>query len=143
MDTNDLMFDVWFWTESEDLIKFADLAMHSAKRAGKHRVMMFTPEMQKAFLRALQYRTKMPSSYENGEFELFFQPQFNISTNELRGFEALLRWNEPELGKISPEDFIPIAEESGFIKVLGEWVLKKAFLCQREWEDKFNYKGTM
>ena len=79
---------------------------------------MFTPELQKEFLRRMMYKTKMPAAFDNGEFELFFQPQFDISSNELRGFEALLRWNEPELGKISPEDFIPVAEESGFIKIL-------------------------
>lgn len=130
-------------TESEDLIKFADLAMHDAKKAGKNRVMMFTPEMQKKFLRGVMYKSKMPGSFEKGDFKLFFQPQFNISTNTLRGFEALLRWDEPELGSISPEDFIPMAEESGFINVLGEWVLNKAFVCQREWEEKFDYHGTM
>lgn len=130
-------------TEKEDLVKFADLAMHDAKKAGKNRVLMFTPELQKEFLRRMMYKTKMPDAFEKGEFELFFQPQFDISSNELRGFEALLRWNEPELGKISPEDFIPVAEESGFIKTLGEWVLKKAFTCQREWEEKYDYNGVM
>ena len=130
-------------SEKEDLVKFADLAMHDAKKAGKNRVLMFTPELQKEFLRRMMYKTKMPAAFDNGEFELFFQPQFDISSNELRGFEALLRWNEPELGKISPEDFIPVAEESGFIKILGAWVLKKAFTCQRDWEEKFAYKGVM
>lgn len=130
-------------SEKEDLVKFADLAMHDAKKAGKNRVLMFTPELQKEFLRRMMYKTKMPAAFDKGEFELFFQPQFDISSNELRGFEALLRWNEPELGKISPEDFIPVAEESGFIKVLGAWVLKKAFTCQREWEEKFDYNGVM
>lgn len=130
-------------TESEDLVKFADLAMHEAKKAGKRRVFMFTPEMQKEFLRRVIYKTKMPAAFEKGEFELFFQPQFDIASNELRGFEALLRWNEPEFGKISPEEFIPIAEESGFINTLGAWVLKKAFTCQREWEDKYDYRGVM
>lgn len=130
-------------TESEDLVKFADLAMHDAKKAGKNRVFMFTPDLQKEFLLRMMYKTKMPGAFERGEFELFFQPQFDIASSELRGFEALLRWNEPELGKISPEDFIPVAEESGFINILGSWVLKKAFTCQREWEEKFDYKGVM
>lgn len=130
-------------SEREDLIKFSDLAMHEAKKAGKHRVMMFSPEMQKNFLRKVMYKNKMPSSFENGEFDLFFQPQFDISSNTLRGFEALLRWDEPELGNISPEDFIPVAEESGFILTLGEWVLNTAFECQRTWEEKYDYHGTM
>lgn len=130
-------------TESEDLIKFADLAMHSAKKAGKHRVLMFTPEMQKEFLRINQFKTKMPSSFEHGDFELFFQPQFDIASDSLRGFEALLRWHESEIGNISPDEFIPIAEETGFIKTLGAWVLEKAFLCQRSWEERFDYDGIM
>lgn len=130
-------------TEREDLIKFSDLAMHEAKKAGKHRIMMFTPEMHKEFLRKVMYKNKMPSSFEKGEFALFFQPQFDIAKNTLRGFEALLRWNEHEFGKIPPEEFIPVAEESGFINTLGEWVLRKAFTCQREWEEKFDYDGVM
>lgn len=129
--------------EREDLIKFSDLAMHHAKKSGKHRVVMFNSEMQKEFLRSLMYKTKMPSAFEKGQFDLFFQPQFDISSNTLRGFEALLRWNEPELGNISPEDFIPVAEESGFILTLGEWVLNTAFECQRTWEEKYDYHGTM
>jgi len=130
-------------TESEDLVKFADLAMHDAKKAGKNRIFMFTPELQKEFLRRMMYKTKMPGAFERGEFELFFQPQFDIASSELRGFEALLRWNQPEVGRISPEEFIPVAEESGFINILGAWVLKKAFTCQKEWEEKFEYHGVM
>lgn len=130
-------------TESEDLVKFADLAMYDAKKAGKNRVFMFTPEIQKEFLLRMRYKSKMPSAFEHGEFILFFQPQFNIASNDLRGFEALLRWNDKELGRIAPDDFIPVAEESGFINTLGAWVLKKAFTCQCEWEKKFNYNGIM
>lgn len=130
-------------TESEDLVKFADLAMYDAKKAGKNRVFMFTPEIQKEFLLRMRYKSKMPSAFEHGEFVLFFQPQFNIASNDLRGFEALLRWNDQELGRIAPDDFIPVAEESGFINTLGAWVLKKAFTCQCEWEKKFDYNGIM
>lgn len=130
-------------TEGEDLIKFADLAMHSAKKAGRHRILMFTPDMQKEFLRIVMFKSKMPKSFENGDFELFFQPQFDIASNKLRGFEALLRWHEPEIGSVSPDEFIPVAEETGFIKTLGTWVLEKAFTCQYSWEEKFDYDGIM
>ena len=130
-------------TEGEDLIKFADLAMHSAKKAGRHRILMFTPDMQKEFLRIVMFKSKMPESFENGDFELFFQPQFDIASNKLRGFEALLRWHEPEIGSVSPDEFIPVAEETGFIKTLGAWVLEKAFTCQYSWEEKFDYDGIM
>lgn len=126
-----------------DLIKFADLAMHRAKKEGKHCVYMFSSEMHQAFLREVQIKEKMPQAFENGEFTLFFQPQFDIETSKLRGFEALLRWTEPELGVISPEEFIPLAEESGFILTLGEWVIKKGIECQKKWENNFDYEGIM
>ena len=89
------------------------------------------------------FKSKMPKSFENGDFELFFQPQFDIAYNKLRGFEALLRWHEPEIGSVSPDEFIPVAEETGFIKTLGTWVLEKAFTCQYSWEEKFDYDGIM
>lgn len=129
--------------ESNELINFADLAMHNAKKAGKHQLMMFTQEMQSKFLRSEMLKSKMQTAFTKGEFELFFQPQFDISSSKLRGFEALLRWNESVEGLIGPDEFIPLAEENNFILILGEWVLKKAFECQKKWEQKFNFDGIM
>ncbi|MCQ2610407.1 MAG: bifunctional diguanylate cyclase/phosphodiesterase [Treponema sp.] len=130
--------------EQDDLIKFADLAMHDAKMNGKNHVSLFTAEMQRDFLRKLQFRTKMPIAFHNNEFSLNFQPQFDIKTTKLRGFEALLRWHSETFGNISPEEFVPIAEDSGFIHELGTWVLRKAFECQKRWEDTYpEYKGIM
>ena len=127
----------------EDLLKFADLAMHHAKKDGRHRTCIFTPEMQKTFLRKVFYKERMPAAFEDNEFKLFFQPQFDIASNTLRGFEALIRWEDPEYGRIPPDDFIPIAEESGFIVKLGEWILNTAFDFQKKWETKYDYDGVM
>ena len=130
-------------SSSDDLLNFADLALRNAKSQGKRRALRFTAEMQKAVLRKINYSSKMPVAFERMEFQLFFQPQFDIATNKLRGFEALLRWNESTLGRISPEDFIPIAEENGFITTLGTWVLDTAFKFQKKWQENFGYKGIM
>ncbi len=130
-------------SEAQDLIKFADLAMHSAKSQGKHRIAVFTPEMHKALLRKMFYKSRMPEAFKENEFRLFFQPQFDISTNTLRGFEALLRWITLDGGKISPEEFIPVAEESGFIVTLGEWIINTAFEFQKKWEENYDYHGIM
>ena len=130
-------------SSSDDLLNFADLALRNAKSQGKRRALRFTAEMQKAVLRKINYSSKMPDAFERMEFQLFFQPQFDIATNKLRGFEALLRWNESTLGRISPEDFIPIAEENGFITTLGTWVLDTAFKFQKKWQENFGYKGIM
>lgn len=130
-------------SSSDDLLNFADLALRNAKSQGKRRALRFTAEMQKAVLRKINYSSKMPVAFERMEFQLFFQPQFDIATNKLRGFEALLRWNESTLGRISPEDFIPIAEENGFITTLGTWVLDTAFKFQKKWQENFEYKGIM
>ncbi len=130
-------------SSSDDLLNFADLALRNAKAQGKRRALRFTSEMQKAVLRKINYSSKMPIAFERMEFQLFFQPQFDIASNTLRGFEALLRWNESTLGRISPEDFIPIAEENGFITTLGTWVLDTAFKFQKKWQENFGYKGIM
>lgn len=130
-------------TESEDLIRFADLAMHAAKQNGKNRILSFTPEIYKTFLIQMLYKTKMPEAFRKKEFTLKYQPQFDITTNKLRGFEALLRWESEELGTISPDDFIAVAEETGFILQLGTWVIESVFETQKRWEEKYNFDGTI
>lgn len=127
----------------DDLLNFADLALRNAKAQGKRHTLRFTSEMQKSVLRKINYSSKMSLAFERMEFQLFFQPQFDISTNTLRGFEALLRWNDSSLGRVSPEDFIPIAEENGFIITLGTWVLDTAFKFQKKWQENFGFKGIM
>lgn len=129
--------------EAEDLLRFSDLAMRDAKEKGRNRVVLFSSDMYKTFLVKMLYKTKMPEGFNNKEFKIKFQPQFDIPTDKLRGFEALLRWDSKELGQIPPDDFIPVAEDSGFILTLGTWVLEEVFKIQKRWEEEYKFDGIL
>ncbi len=107
------------------LLKSADIALNKAKNEGKNRYVLFDRNMQIEIDFHSRIATYMRSALENEEFYLVYQPQF-FPNKKLRGFEALIRWNSPYLGNISPVSFIPIAEEINFISVLGQWILEKA-----------------
>jgi len=79
----------------------------------------------------------------NERFQLYYQPQFDVATNKLRGFEALLRWYDDEIGWINPEQFIPIAEETKLVIPLGEWILETAISTLKEWIEKYDFDGIM
>lgn len=87
-------------------------------------------------LTQMQLETDMRQGFERGEFCLYYQPIFTIETNNLAGFEALIRWNHPTRGMVSPDQFIPIAEENGLILPLGRWILFESCRQMREWQDK-------
>ena len=107
------------------LLKSADIALNKAKNEGKNRYVLFDRNMQIEIDFHSRIATYMRSALENEEFYLVYQPQF-FPNKKLRGFEALIRWNSPYLGNISPVSFIPIAEEINFISILGQWILEKA-----------------
>lgn len=107
------------------LLKNADIALNRAKNEGKNRYVLFDRNMQIEIDFQSQISTYMRSALKNNEFYLVYQPQF-FPDKKLRGFEALIRWNSPELGSISPVSFIPVAEETNFISVLGQWILETA-----------------
>jgi len=107
------------------LLKNADIALNKAKNEGKNRYVLFDRNMQIEIDFQSQIATYMHSALENNEFYLVYQPQF-FPNKKLRGFEALIRWNSPQLGSISPVSFIPVAENSNFITVLGQWILETA-----------------
>ncbi|MCR5621741.1 MAG: bifunctional diguanylate cyclase/phosphodiesterase [Treponema sp.] len=130
-------------SNSTDLLKFADLAVKRAKRNGKNNMVFFEQKMYDDFLHRSLLQQKLIITSANGSFEQYYQPQFNLQDNTLRGFEALLRWNDPTLGMISPEEFIPIAEETHVICELGSWVLKRACATLREWREKYGFQGVM
>lgn len=127
----------------DELIRFADMAIHYAKKNGKNNFVYFEPDMQRAFIQKLTLQTKMTTAIIEGNFRQYYQPQFDIRTGELRGFEALLRWKDEEMGDISPSVFIPIAEETGLIIPIGRWVMKTAISTLKTWEEKYNFEGII
>lgn len=129
--------------EPEDLLRFTDIAMRRAKKDGKNRITNFKPEMQRVFIQKLNMQAKMSAALINNDFYLVYQPQFDIKTGDLRGFEALMRWHDKELGDIGPAIFIPLAEETGMILEIGDWVLNAAFCTLKNWQQKYSFKGIM
>ena len=119
----------------ETLSMCADTAMYRAKKAGRNTFRFFTNEMQKSSARALQIENALRRALESGELSLVYQPQMSLADNRIIGTEALLRWKHPGLGPLSPAEFIPIAEDSGLILPIGEWVLRTAVRQMRAWLD--------
>jgi diguanylate cyclase (GGDEF)-like protein len=113
-------------TSSADILKCADTAMYKAKEYGKNSVQFFRKEMMTDALQKVQLENKMMTAIQNDEFSLYYQPQYSADDKRIRGFEALARWHSPEYGNIRPDQFIPMAEETGYIVRLGEWILRTA-----------------
>ncbi|MCA1318409.1 EAL domain-containing protein [Bacillus tianshenii] len=120
----------------ETLIKNADTAMYQVKELGKNNFQFYTPAMNEAVSRRMKLEIGLRKALERHEFTVVYQPQINVNTNQIIGAEALLRWNHPEWGSISPAEFIPIAEETGLILQIGEWILKEACLQNKRWQDQ-------
>ncbi len=116
-----------------DIIKQADASMHRAKANGSGNVQLFRPQMQEAADERLRLETRLHDALENDAFELYYQPQASISDGSLIGAETLLRWNDAELGPVSPAKFIPIAEETGLILQIGAWVIESVCAQIHEW----------
>ena len=130
-------------TVSEELLRRADVAMYVAKRAGKARHVVFAPEMDGNAVRRLDLEADLRRAIGADQLELYFQPVMAIHSGGLMGFEALVRWNHPELGLVAPAQFIPLAEESGLIVPLGNWVLSAACAQLRRWQDGWPGGGEL
>ncbi|MDH3978902.1 MAG: EAL domain-containing protein [Gammaproteobacteria bacterium] len=122
--------------ESDVLLRNADAAMYRAKEAGRNTYRFFTPEMNIQLLQRLEMESHLRYAVSKKELSLHFQPQVDIKSGELVGAEALLRWHNPELGHIAPDDFIPLAEETGLINEIGEWVLMQTCQTARTWQGR-------
>lgn len=121
--------------DAEVLIKNADIAMYSAKGKGRNQYVFCTPVMKNNVAETTKLSNHLYRALEKGELEVYYQPQINCITNKIIGLEALLRWNHPELGIISPAKFIPIAEQTGLIMSIGEWVIRTACIQNKAWQD--------
>jgi len=126
-----------FPTDSRDqdtLIRNADTAMYRAKELGRNSCQFYTPEMNARALEKLSLESSLRRALERREFVLYFQPKVSLVTGEITGVEALLRWRHPELGLVSPADFMLMLEETGLIVPTGEWVIRAACAQIRSWQ---------
>ncbi|MBE6349220.1 MAG: bifunctional diguanylate cyclase/phosphodiesterase [Spirochaetaceae bacterium] len=129
--------------KSSELLKYADMAMSEVKKTGKKNYFFFKQLMQETFLQKVNLETKLTEAIDSNQFQLYFQPQMDIASNKIRGFEALLRWYDKDLGWISPSQFIPMTEESKLIIPLGSWVLEQACATLAQWQKDYNFDGIM
>jgi diguanylate cyclase (GGDEF)-like protein/PAS domain S-box-containing protein len=122
--------------DANDLFKSADIALYSAKADGRGTYHFFEPAMKEPYLARQALKTDLRLALANGEFQLAYQPIIDVQSNQVRGFEALLRWQHPDRGFMLPAEFIPVAEETGLILPIGEWVLERACAEASKWPEQ-------
>lgn len=121
--------------DAETLLKYADTAMYKAKEQGKSCYQFYSPALDTSSSDRLSIENDMRAALEHDEFQLYFQPQVELTSGRIVGAEALIRWLHPQRGLIPPNEFLPVAEESGLILPIGEWVCETACRLNKSWQD--------
>lgn len=125
------------YNNPEDIVRDADLAMYRAKVKGKGRYELFDSKLHSGAVSMLQLEIDLRRAIEQKEFILHYQPIYSLNSERIVGFESLIRWNHPERGMIPPNEFIPVAEETGLILQIGQWVLRESCRQMWEWQEKY------
>jgi len=120
-------------SDVSELMKNADLAMYCAKAQGRSKIMTFNADLRADYEHKVRVETDLQLALRDKQFELYYQPKFNIAAGSIDSVEALIRWNHPDRGMIPPDHFIPVAEECGLLQQMGMWVLKEACRQAAEW----------
>jgi diguanylate cyclase (GGDEF)-like protein len=126
-----------------ELMRNADTAMYKAKEYGKNNIQFFEGVMKKEIIDKVNFETELKTALQNEEFFLVYQPIYNLKEKTIRGFEVLTRWNSPNLGFVSPDRFIRVAEELGLIIPLGEWIIRTACKTFRDLQEKHKLEGLL
>lgn len=120
-------------TSAEELVQYARLAVHESKRTGKNQIKEFKDESKHQILRTVEIEKALTHALDQNEFTIVYQPKVSLTKNRLEGVEALLRWNNLQLGNVSPNEFIPIVENTGLIHQIGNWVMRESCLAWVRW----------
>lgn len=126
--------------DTQTLLKHADEAMYAAKHQGRNNFQIYEVSPEYALQHGMALKTRLRHAEGNGELRVVYQPQVDAKSEDIVGMEALVRWEHPELGMISPAVFIPLAEETGLIVSIGEWVMRTACLQAKEWEQRYGLR---
>ncbi|MGB7444487.1 MAG: EAL domain-containing protein [Coleofasciculaceae cyanobacterium] len=136
--TNDLGYE-----QPEDLLRDADIAMYRAKERGPAHYQVFDQQMHANASRRMQIETDLRRALTSEEFRVYYQPIISLTTGRLTGFEALVRWQHPQRGLVSPAEFIPVAEETGLIVPIGLWILREACRKMGKWQKHWSEQGKL
>jgi len=131
------------YERAEDILRDADTAMYRAKTGGRSRYEVFDRNMHERAMQTLQVETDLRRALERREFRLHYQPIIGLADGRINGFEALLRWEHPRRGMVTPDEFVPLAEETGLIVAIGWWVLEEAARQMQRWIERFPQRAGM